>query len=601
MNILKFKNYGNSLEVPFVIYADFEAILVEVDDDENKSTRKLNKHVPWGFACLTTSSCEQYNKEEVVVYSGPDCMSRFFSHLNNKRLRINKILSKIIPMEELTPEQLREHKNAKKCFNCDAEFFYDHEAEVFTRTAHHDHISGKYIGPACVRCNLALKYKQSTRAKKNRPAEFEIPVVFHNLKGYDSKLILEHFPELNEKERVSCIATNMEQFLTFTYRGLKFIDSCQFMKTSLAVLAENLRKSGVEKFVHTKQHFREHFDLVTRKGVYCYSYMSSFEKFNETELPPIHCFYNDLSETHITETEYQHAKDVWAAFEMTSLKQYHDTYLATDVLILADVMTEFSRVCIRDYGLDPKHYVSLPGFSWDSMMRMVKAEISLLTDPEMHLFIESSIRGGVATISQRHAVANNPYLPAEHYDPSKEHSYVIYTDANNMYGLALSRPLPISNFKFLSEDEIEQLDILSIPQDGDTGYFLEVDLNYPKCPHREHNSLPLAPENIDITRDMLSDTTIEMGEKFNSKFLPQRKLCPNLMDKKKYVLHYTNLQFYINHGMVLRKIHRVLSFTQSPWIEPYIRFNTEKRKNATDTFSKDLYKLLSNSASIFLT
>ena len=179
---------------------------------------------------------------------------------------------------------------------------------------------------------------------------------------------------------------------------------------------------------------------------------------------------------------------------MTSSKQYHDTYLATDVLILANVMTEFSRVCLRDYGLDPKHYVSLPGFSWDSMMRMVKAEISLLKDPEMHSFIESSIRGGVATISQRHAVSNNPYLPAEHYDPSKKHSYIIYTEANNLYGLALSRPLPISDFKFLSEEEIEQLEILSVPQDGDTGNFLEVDLDYPEYLHREHNSLPLAPE-----------------------------------------------------------------------------------------------------------
>ena len=537
-----------------------------MDDDENKSTRKINKHVPCGFACLTTSSCEKYNKEKVVCYSGPDTMSRFFSHLNNERLRINKILSEIVPMEDLTPEQLREHKNAKKCFNCDEEFYYDHEAEVFTRTAHHDHLNGKYIGPACVRCNLAMKYKQSTRAKKNRPAEFEIPVVFHNLKGYDSKLILENFPEWNAKERVSCIATNLEQFLTFTYRGLKFIDSCQFMKTSLSVLAENLKKSGDEKFTHTKQHFEEHFDLVTRKGVYCYSYMTSFEKFTETELPPMECFYNDLSESHISETEYQHAQEVWNAFNMTTMKQYHDTYLTTDVHILADVMTEFSRVCIRDYGLDPKHYVSLPGFSWDSMMRMVKSEVHLLTDPEMHLFIESSIRGGVATISQRHAVSNNPYLHAEHYDLSKEHSYIIYTDANNLYGLALSRSLPISDFKFLSEEEIGQLDILSVPQDGDTGYFFEVDLDYPKDLHRKHNSLPLAPENIVITRDMLSDVTIEMGEKFNSKFLPQRKLCPNLMDKKKYVLHYTNLQFYIKHGMVLRKIHRVLSFRQSPWI-----------------------------------
>ena len=424
-----------------------------------------------------------------------------------------------------------------------------------------------------------MKYKQSTRAKKNKPAEFEIPVVFHNLKGYDSKLILEHFPELNEKERVSCIATNLEQFLTFTYRGLKFIDNCQFMKSSLAVLATNLRKSGDDKFIHTKRHFDEHFDLVTRKGVYCYSYMSSFDKFDEKELPPIECFYNDLSESHITESEYQHAKDVWSAFNMTSLKQYHDTYLASDVLILADVFSEFSRVCLRDYGLDPKHYVSLPGFSFDSMMRMVKAKVHLLTDPEMHLFIESSIRGGIATISARHAVSNNPYLPPEHYDPKKEHSYVIYADANNLYGLSLSLPLPISNFKFLSEEEIEQLDIMNVPRDGDTGFFLEVDLHYPQYLHSEHNSMPLCPENIVITKDMLSEVTIEMGEKFDSKFLPQKKLCPNLMDKTKYVLHFVNLQFYINHGMVLRKIHRVLSFTQSAWIEPYITMNTERRKN----------------------
>ena len=229
-----------------------------------------------------------------------------------------------------------------------------------------------------------------------------------------------------------------------------------------------------------------------------------------------------------------------------------------------------------------------------------KAKVELLTDPEMHLFIESSIRGGVATISSKHAVSHIPYLPPEHYDPSKEHSYVFYADANNLYGLALSMPLPISDFKFLSEEEIEQLDIMNVPRDGDTGYFLEVDLGYPEYLHQEHNSMPLAPENIVITRDMLSGVTIEMGEKFESKFLPQRKLCPNLMDKKKYVLHFVNLQFYINHGIFLRKIHRVLSFTQTAWIKPYITFNTEKRKNSGSSFEEDLYKLLSNSVSTFV-
>ena len=311
-------------------------------------------------------------------------------------------------------------------------------------------------------------------------------------------------------------------------------------------------------------------------------------------------FFNDLSETHITESEYRHEKDVWNAFNMTTMKQYHDLYLATDCLILSDVMAEFSKVCMRDYGLDPKHYVSLPEFSWAALFYKTKAEVELLTDPEMHLFIESSIRGGVATISARYALANNPYLPPEHYDPSKEHSYVIYADANNLYGLSLSMPLPISDFKFLSEEEIEHLDIMNVPRDGDTGFFLEVDLDYPQYLHSEHNSMPLCPENIVITKDMLSEVTIEMGEKFDSKFLPQKKLCPNLMDKTKYVLHFVNLQFYINHGMVLRKIHRVLSFTQSAWIEPYITMNTERRKNSSSSFEKDLYKLLSNSVSTFV-
>ena len=162
-----------------------------------------------------------------------------------------------------------------------------------------------------------------------------------------------------------------------------------------------------------------------------------------------------------------------------------------------------------------------------------EAKVELLTDPDMHLFVESSIRGGVATISSRHALSNNSYLPPEHYDPSEERSYVIYADANNLYGLALSRPLPISDFKFLSDEEIEQLDIMNVPRDCDTGFISEVDLEYPEYLHQEHNSMPLAPENIVITRGMLLESTIEMSEKFDSKFLPQKKLCPNLMDKTK--------------------------------------------------------------------
>ena len=195
-------------------------------------------------------------------------------------------------------------------------------------------------------------------------------------------------------------------------------------------------------------------------------------------------------------------------------------------------------------------------------MRMVEAEISLLTDPEMPLFIESSIRGGHGYDLTKTRLGKQSVPPSRTLRSLKENIPTLSTQTPTICtASALSRPLPISNFTFLSgEEEIEQLDSSSIPQDGDTGYSLEVDLDYRKYLHREHNSLPLATENIVITRDMRSDTTLEMGKKFNSKFLPQRKLCSNLMDKKKYVLHYTNHQFYINHRMVFRKIHRVSSF-----------------------------------------
>ena len=178
MNILKFKNFEHTLESPFAFYADFESILERVDDDESKSTRKIKKHVPCGFACLTTSSCEKYNKEEVVVYPGRDAMPKFFQHIHAEQLRINKILNEIVPMKELTPEQEREYRNAKKCFNCDVEFSADQDDENYARNRHHNHLDGNYIGPACTRCNLLMKYKQAVRPKKNKPPTYEIPIFF---------------------------------------------------------------------------------------------------------------------------------------------------------------------------------------------------------------------------------------------------------------------------------------------------------------------------------------------------------------------------------------------------------------------------------------
>ena len=145
----------------------------------------------------------------------------------------------------------------------------------------------------------------------------------------------------------------------------------------------------------------------------------------------------------------------------------------------------------------------------------------------------------------------------------------------------------------MSECEIDQFDIMSIADDSDTGFILEVDLDYPSVLHEEHNDYPMAVESINVTEDMLSPFTKELGKDLKLKHKSYTKLVPNLHPKEKYVLHFRILKQYISHGLRLKKIHRVIGFKQSPWLKPYIDFNTEKRKQ--NSFEKDFFKLMNNS------
>ena len=161
----------------------------------------------------------------------------------------------------------------------------------------------------------------------------------------------------------------------------------------------------------------------------------------------------------------------------------------------------------------------------------------------------------------------------------------MYYDANNLYGWAMSQPLPYSDFKWLSGKVGKR-------QKG-KGWILEVDLEYPKELHAKHNDYPLAPEKLSVKEEWLSPYQTELLE--NKSMINISKLVPNLMDKKKYVVHYRNLQLYLSLGMKLKKVHRILEFNEKPWMEPYIRLNTELRKKAKSAFEKDFYKLMNNS------
>ena len=249
---------------------------------------------------------------------------------------------------------------------------------------------------------------------------------------------------------------------------MHFIDSCQFLNASLESLVESLAKScshPYDKFKLTRRHMGS-FELLFSKGVFPYEYFNSLDKFNDESLPPKDAFYSNLNISDISDDHYLRAEKIWEIFNCENFKNYHDHYLKTDVLLVSDVFENCREMGMKYYGLDPAHYLTLPSYSWDACLSFTKVSLELLTDHEMHLFVESSIRGGISVISNRYAQANNPYL--KNYDSTQPNSYLFYVDANNLYGWAMSEKLPVRNFKFLSVDEISRIDFCSVPDDSKT-------------------------------------------------------------------------------------------------------------------------------------
>ena len=258
--------------------------------------------------------------------------------------------------------------------------------------------------------------------------------------------------------------------------------------------------------------------------------------------------------------------------------QYHDIYLKSYVLLLADVFQNFRKICLKYYKLDPCHYFSSPGLSWDSMLKMTNIEIELITDIDMLQFVEKGKRGGLSYISHRYSQANNNYLSECDYNSTQK--YITYLDANNLYGWAMSRYLPTGGFKWINKDKINNINLYDYTENSKKGLLLEVDLEYPYELHDMHNDYPLGPEIINVKNDMLSNYCLKIAKKYNISNNLIYKLIPTLNNKEKYVIHYRNLQLYTELGLKITKIHRVLEFNQSPWLKKYIDFNTEKRKTA---------------------
>ena len=249
----------------------------------------------------------------------------------------------------------------------------------------------------------------------------------------------------------------------------------------------------------------------------------------------------------ISDSDYELAWSVWREFRIKNIGEYHDLYLRTDVVLLANVFESFRRVCLENYGLDPLHFYTAPGLAWKACLKKSGVKLKLLLDPDMLLMFERGIRGGITQSVHRWAAANNPYMGSE-YDKSKPTKYLQYLDTNNLYGWAMSQPLPTGGFRWFKirkgRSPITIVEELAMRKDR--GYLLEVDVRYPKELHDYHNDLPFMCDKMKING--------------------VEKLVPNLYYKRKYAIHVRALAQALEQGLVLEKIHRCIEFNQSAWM-----------------------------------
>ena len=597
---------SKSKESKYIGFLDFEAKMEPQDRERNgvlfncdnclrggpikecfHSERIMHEQVAMTYSLYMFSTCDKKLVFSRTYSSDIDLMQDFFStleelsHFLEKANEQYKTLHWSSRLQEL-------HNKETSCYICHAEFIPGHSQ--YQKVRDHCHMTppsfnekegcleSKYLGAAHASCNLA---RQTTTHH---------PIYVHNLMSYDSNFFFQHAEKIYTQS-VSGIPYNGNKLRCINLGKFRFLDSYQILSGGLAELADDLSSSNHD-FPLIKQAqlcSEENLKLMLRKSVYPYEWVRSVKQLKlEKQFPPIDAFYTSLKGKTIDENDYCHGLSVFERLKCKDMLQYTELYCKLDTLLLAEIVFTFRDFVWEFFRIPIENYISAPQITWDACLKYISRPIQLMTKPTDVVTVESSLRGGVSFVNNRHETVS---------DFTKE--CILYLDANNLYGFAQQMPLPMKNYKSIKPEIAQNYNWKNMSMTQKKGYILQVDLEVPKHLHDVFDNLPLAPSHDVITYDMLSPyskntCSIIKGLKKATK-KADRKLTSTLVRKERYVLHYMCLKFYLQMGLRLKNIHSCLSFTQRPYLKKYIGFLSKQRAKARSEFKKRLFKLLANS------
>ena len=577
----KFNNFKALTKNDHVVYYDIECILEKLPND-------TQRHIPCAVGAIRLCSNETYNSE-LFINVGPDCLDVFVDWLADQENIIKILDTRVnVPIQMTTADELH-HRDALSCEYCGGVF----DDWVYTKNRDHDHFTGKYRFALCNSCNL-ISAKRSQK----------LYCLAHNACRYDHNLIVHSLARKMKNIRV--IPKNRQQNLAIYCGNIVFLDSVRFLPESLSGLIKVKSTDGKMKGIDFPRLYayygsdRSVYDMLKmNKGVFPYDYLCCWSILKENHLPSKEDFYDSLNESAISEDQYQYARRVWHKTKCRSMEDYLKVYLTCDVLFLADVFEGYRDMFYTFFTLDVLHFLSTPHAAFNAMMKHTGVVLELPRSLEMVNFIKKGIRGGLSQISCRYAKANQPEMGID-YDANKTRVEIPYLDICNLYGFSMSQSLPVDGFRWLAEEKIDEITPNNLPSDdGEHGWILEVDLDYCEDLHELHSDLPLAPEHMSVPPAMWSRHAhklfaAQQREPPNAK-KETVKLLTHLGPRKNYVVHHVALAFYLRQGMKLEKIHRVLTFKQSPFMRTYIDFCTSQRQVATSDFMSFFWKSNINS------